>query len=59
MAAGERLTIGGLSGAAAQTLIYPLEVVQTRLAATHLHYNGIMHAFGQIYRLEGSAALLR
>ena len=57
--AGERLTIGGLSGAVAQTLIYPLEVIQTRLAATHQQYSGIWDAARQISAVEGRVAFFR
>ena len=57
--AGERLLIGGLSGAVAQTLIYPLEVIQTRLAATHQQYTGIWNAAQQIRAAEGRLAFFR
>ncbi|KAL1237270.1 putative calcium-binding mitochondrial carrier F55A11.4 [Trichinella spiralis] len=57
----ERFLAGSLAGSAAQTLIYPLEVLKTRLALrkTGQMNQGILHAFQQIYRKEGIHALYR
>ena len=58
--AGERLLIGGISGAIAQGTIYPMEVIQTRLAISPVGtYKGILHAFSKIVRQEGYTALFR
>lgn len=44
----------------AQGVIYPMEVVQTRLAVSPQGtYSGISDAVGKIMRLEGSRALFR
>lgn len=44
----------------AQGFIYPMEVVQTRLAVSPPGtYSGIADALGKIARLEGSRALFR
>ncbi len=57
---GERLTIGGVSGAIAQGTIYPMEVIQTRLAISPAGtYRGILDAFSKIVRQEGYTALFR
>ncbi|KRZ73507.1 Calpain clp-1 [Trichinella papuae] len=57
----ERFLAGSLAGSAAQTLIYPLEVLKTRLALrkTGQMNQGILHAFQQIYRKEGIHAFYR
>ncbi|KRX84405.1 Calpain clp-1 [Trichinella sp. T6] len=57
----ERFLAGSLAGSAAQTLIYPLEVLKTRLALrkTGQMNQGILHAFQQIYRKEGIYAFYR
>ena len=52
--------IGGVSGAIAQGSIYPMEVIQTRLAVSPAGtYKGILDAFSKIVRQEGYAALFR
>lgn len=51
--AGERLISGAVSGAVAQAVIYPLEVIQTRLAATHGVYKGMLDAMATMWRREG------
>lgn len=59
-AAGERLAIGGISGAIAQGTIYPMEVIQTRLAVSPAGtYRGILDAFSKIVCQEGYFALFR
>ena len=50
---GERLVIGGLSGGIAQLTVYPLEVVQARLAATTGVYQGITDVVRQTILREG------
>ena len=60
MITGERLAIGGISGAVAQGTIYPMEVIQTRLAISPVGtYSGILDAFAKIVRQEGYFALFR
>lgn len=47
-------------GCGAQGFIYPMEVVQTRLAVSPRGtYSGISDALSKIVRLEGSRALFR
>ncbi|KAL3162702.1 hypothetical protein ABBQ38_008743 [Trebouxia sp. C0009 RCD-2024] len=56
----ERLAIGGISGAVAQGTIYPMEVIQTRLAISPVGtYSGILDTFAKIVRQEGYFALFR
>jgi len=57
--AGERLVVGASAGGLAQVAVYPLEVIQTRLAATHGAYAGIADAAAKIWRTEGAAAFMR
>ena len=40
-------------------MIYPLEVIQTRLAATHGVYRGIFDVVQTIWRKEGGLAFYR
>jgi len=55
-----RFFCGAVAGATAQTLIYPLEVVKTRLAVSTIGtYSGISHALFKISRQEGVFALTR
>ena len=55
-----RFFCGAVAGATAQTLIYPLEVVKTRLAVSTIGtYSGISHALFKISRQEGAFALTR
>ena len=56
---GERLLVGAGAGGLAQVAVYPLEVIQTRLAATHGAYAGISDAAAKIWRTEGPAAFMR
>uniref|UniRef100_A0A5S6QWV1 EF-hand domain-containing protein n=1 Tax=Trichuris muris TaxID=70415 RepID=A0A5S6QWV1_TRIMR len=57
----ERIISGSLAGSIAQTLIYPLEVLKTRLALrkTGQMNRGIIQAFSQIYQKEGLKAFYR
>ena len=56
----ERILIGGVAGAIAQGSIYPLEVIQTRLAVSPVGtYSGILDAAAKIMRHEGSHAFFR
>ncbi len=58
--AGQSVAIGGISGAIAQGTIYPMEVIQTRLAVSPAGtYRGIANAFSKIVRQEGYKALFR
>ncbi|KAK9804762.1 hypothetical protein WJX72_003881 [[Myrmecia] bisecta] len=57
---GERLVVGGVSGAIAQGAIYPLEVIQTRLAVSRVGtYKGILDAAHKIRHQEGYRAFFR
>eukprot|EP00756_Hemistasia_phaeocysticola_P058222 Hpha_TRINITY_DN34849_c0_g1::TRINITY_DN34849_c0_g1_i1::g.167809::m.167809/K14684/SLC25A23S; solute carrier family 25 (mitochondrial phosphate transporter), member 23/24/25/41 len=56
--AAERFTAGGLAGACAQTLVYPLEIAKTRLALSPPGlYPGIRGCLGHVWRHEGASAL--
>jgi solute carrier family 25 phosphate transporter 23/24/25/41 len=56
----QRLAIGGLAGAIAQATVFPLEVVQTRLAVSPVGtYSGIWDALSKIVAQEGPRALYR
>uniref|UniRef100_A0A915KVK1 Uncharacterized protein n=1 Tax=Romanomermis culicivorax TaxID=13658 RepID=A0A915KVK1_ROMCU len=57
----ERLLSGSMAGASAQTIIYPMEVLKTRLALrkTHRFNKGIWDAARQIYLKEGAKAFYR
>lgn len=60
MSPSSRFFCGAVAGATAQTLIYPLEVVKTRLAVSTIGtYSGISHALFKISRQEGVFALTR
>ena len=57
---GARLAAGSAAGGLAQALIYPLEVVQTRLAASPGGtYRGALHCARVIWAREGAAAFGR
>ena len=51
--------VGAGAGGLAQVAVYPLEVIQTRLAATHGVYAGILDAAAKIWRTEGASAFMR
>merc|ERR1711924_430424 len=52
--AHERLAAGGCAGVSAQSLIYPMEVVKTRLAlAERGVYSGMVDCVHKITQLEG------
>lgn len=56
----ETLMAAGLAGAVSSTVLYPLEVVRTRLSADVAGvYQGMGHTFRVIVRQEGAAALYR
>ena len=59
LSVGQRLAVGSAAGAVAQVAIYPLEVIQTRLAATVGTYRGIVHCAASIARTEGVRAFGR
>lgn len=51
---------GACAGATAQTAIYPLEVLKTRLALRKTgQYRGILDAVGKIYAVEGIRSFYR
>lgn len=56
----ERFAAGSSAGAIAQTCIYPLEVVKTRLAVMKTgQYKGMVDCLMKIYKKEGFIALYR
>lgn len=56
----ERLAAGSAAGAFSQSLIYPLEVLKTRLALRRTgQYSGVADAFSRIYRTEGASSFYR
>jgi len=56
----EKFLAGGAAGAIAQFLIYPMEVIKTRLAtASSGTYSGTIDCFKSIYYTEGKCALYR
>ncbi|PNH08158.1 Calcium-binding mitochondrial carrier protein SCaMC-2-A, partial [Tetrabaena socialis] len=57
---GERMVSGGIAGAIAQGLLYPLDTIRTRLAVSAPNtYAGILHAAYRIRRDEGARAFYR
>lgn len=56
----ERFIGGGIAGALAHSLVYPLELVKTRLnIAPAGYYKGIMHCFYKIVKKEGVLQLYK
>ncbi|KAK3087277.1 hypothetical protein FSP39_003967 [Pinctada imbricata] len=56
----ERLVSGSLAGATAQTIIYPGEVLKTRLALRKTgQYSGIIDCAKKVYRTEGARVFYR
>ena len=56
----ERLLAGSMAGVTAQSFIYPLEVVKTRLAiAAKGEYSSIAHCISKIIKKEGPKALYK
>lgn len=54
------LTAAGMAGAVSCSLLYPLEVVRTRLSTdTAGAYRGVVHAFQTIVKKDGGFALYR
>jgi len=52
----QRFLAGGIAGAASHTIVYPLDVIKTRMAATsgkHAHYSGIITTAKSIASHEG------
>jgi solute carrier family 25 phosphate transporter 23/24/25/41 len=57
---GQRMMAGALAGATAQSVIYPLEMVKTRLAVCPSNqYKGIFDTMSKVYRQEGWKAFYR
>lgn len=57
-----RLVYGGISGAVAQTITYPLDVLRRRLQSSGLlgfDYRGVLDALGRMYREEGIMSFYR
>ncbi|KAK5852436.1 hypothetical protein PBY51_023905 [Eleginops maclovinus] len=56
----ERLVAGSLAGAFAQSSIYPMEVLKTRLALRKTgQYSGIVHCAKHIFQKEGATAFYK
>jgi len=56
----ERMVAGGIAGAVAQFLLYPLDTIRTRLAVSeHGTYRGILHAAYRMHRDEGVHSFYR
>ncbi|VFV31559.1 calcium-binding mitochondrial [Lynx pardinus] len=56
----ERFVAGSLAGATAQTIIYPMEVLKTRLTLRRTgQYKGLLDCARQILEREGTRALYR
>lgn len=56
----ERFIAGGLAGTSAQTAIYPLEVVKTRMAVCKPGtYNGMMHCCLSVWQEQGVRGLYK
>lgn len=56
----ERFAAGSLAGATAQSCIYPMEVIKTRLAVMKSgQYKGLLDCGLKIYKREGAKALFR
>jgi len=56
----ERLISGSLAGSLSQSIIYPMEVIKTRLCIrTTGQYNGIADAMRKIYKIEGYRTFYR
>ncbi|XP_052448759.1 calcium-binding mitochondrial carrier protein SCaMC-2-B isoform X4 [Carassius gibelio] len=56
----ERLVAGSLAGAIAQSSIYPMEVIKTRLALGRTgQYSGITHCAKHIFKKEGLRAFYK
>uniref|UniRef100_A0A8C2R017 Mitochondrial adenyl nucleotide antiporter SLC25A23 n=1 Tax=Capra hircus TaxID=9925 RepID=A0A8C2R017_CAPHI len=56
----ERFVAGSLAGATAQTIIYPMEVLKTRLTLRRTgQYKGLLDCARQILEQEGTRALYR
>ncbi|XP_068613423.1 mitochondrial adenyl nucleotide antiporter SLC25A23-like [Brachionichthys hirsutus] len=56
----ERFIAGSLAGATAQTIIYPMEVLKTRLTLrTTGQYSGVADCAGKILKVEGAQAFYR
>merc|ERR1719412_1447771 len=56
----ERFICGSLAGGISQTIIYPLEVLKTRLALRRTgEYNGVFDCAKQLYRREGFRVFYR
>jgi solute carrier family 25 (mitochondrial phosphate transporter), member 23/24/25/41 len=58
--AAATLAAAGLAGALSNVVLYPLEVVRTRLSTDTVgQYRGVIHTFNLIWRTEGVPALYR
>lgn len=56
----ERMISGSMAGSLSQSLIYPMEVIKTRLCLrTTGQYDGILDAVKKLYRVNGLRAFYR
>jgi solute carrier family 25 phosphate transporter 23/24/25/41 len=56
----QRFVAGGFAGAVSQVMVYPLEVIKTRLSVSPPSlYTGVLHCFSKTLTLEGVGALYR
>jgi solute carrier family 25 phosphate transporter 23/24/25/41 len=56
----QRFIAGGFAGAVSQVMVYPLEVIKTRLSISPPSmYSGVMHCFSKTLTAEGPRALFR
>ncbi len=53
----ERLLVGSVTGLMAQTIVYPLDVIRTRLTVNPAKYSGIFSTAATILREEGFTGL--
>ena len=65
LSVSERLAYGGIAGAVAQTVTYPLDVIRRRMQVASmpnsplLQYSGTLDAFRKIIASEGVVGLYR
>ena len=56
----EKLLYGSVAGVAAQSIVYPLDVLKTRLALRNTDgYKGVFHWVRRMYKIEGIKAFYR
>ena len=53
----QRLLYGGIAGVISQTIVFPIDLVHTRMALNPNRYSGLFNAFATIAREEGILSL--